>query len=190
MNNTSKWLSTLVVSFASFNVSFAETPKPAVTEAAAVSITATVEAIDYKNRSITLKGPEGNTQTMVVGPEATRFDKVKKGDVVQVDYLESVAVVVQSPDKQIATAEGTQSVIVRNQGRKPSGTLVQTDVVTATVEKIDAKARKATLKGPNGNMFNISIAPDVENLENVKKGDQLLVQVTRSLALDVRKPGK
>jgi Cu/Ag efflux protein CusF len=163
--------------------------KPGVFEAAAKTVTATVVEIDYKTRAVTLQeGKDGPQTTMVVTPEATRFNEIKKGDIVQIDYLESVGVMVQSPDKTIATAEGSSSVMVRNQGKKPSGVMTETDVVTATVVTVNAKKRTATLKGPAGNTFNIDVAPDVTNLENVKKGDQVLVKYTRTVAIDVRKP--
>lgn len=162
--------------------------KPAVFEAAVVSLKATVKDIDYKNRTVTLQKEDGEMVSMDVGPEAVRFNEVKKDDVVEIDYMESIGIVVQSPDAEIATAEGSNMTMVRNQGKKPSGVAVATDVVTATVVKIDAKTRKATLKGPQGNTFDIDVAPDVENLKNVKKGDQVMVKYTRTLAIDVRKP--
>jgi hypothetical protein len=167
----------------------ADQAKPGVFEAAAGTLTATVVDIDYTNRMVTLKDDKGSIMSMQVGPEAVRFNEVKKGDVVQIDYLESVGVVVTSPSDTIATAQGSSTVMVRNKGKKPSGEMVTTDVVTATVVKINAKTRKATLKGPNGNEFVIDVAPDVQNLQNVKKGDQVLVKYTRTLAIDVRKPG-
>lgn len=162
--------------------------KPAAVEAAVVSLTATVKDIDYKTRNVTLQKKDGSTVSMEVGPEAIRFNEIKKGDVVKVDYMESVAVVVQSPDAEIATAEGSNVAVVRNQGKKPSGVAVATDVVTATVVKINAKTRKATLKGPQGNLIDLDVSPDVQNLENVKKGDQVLVKYTRTLAINVEKP--
>ena len=127
-------------------------PKPGVLNAAAASVTATVESIDYTTRMISLKTPDGNVQTMEVGPGVVRFNEIKKGDLIQVDYLESVVVVVQDPHETISSAQGSSTVLVRNKGKSPSGTVVQTDVVTATVVKINAKKRKATLRGPDGNV--------------------------------------
>lgn len=176
--------------FADDRASLATTDKPGVLEAASDSITATVVAIDYKTREVTLKAEDGTVETIVAGPDVARLNDVKKGDVVTVDVLEAVAVIVQSPDKTISSAEGTNSVIIRNQGKKPSGMKVDTQVVTATVVSIDAKNRTAVLKGPKGNQFKISIAPDVQNLQNVKKGDQVIVKVTRTVAVAVSKPVK
>lgn len=162
--------------------------KPAALETAVGSITATVKNIDYKTRMVTLEKADGTTVDMEVGPEAVRFNEVKKGDIVEIDFMMSVAVVVQSPDTEIASVEGSNVAIVRNEGKKPSGVAVATDVVTATVVKVNAKKRTATLKGPDGKTMDIDVAPDVKNLENVKKGDKILVKLTRTLAIDVRKP--
>lgn len=163
--------------------------KPAAVEAAVVSMTATVKSIDYATRMITLEKSDGSTVSMEVGPEAVRFNEIKKGDIVEIDAMVSVAMLVQSPDTKIDSVEGSNVAIVRNEGKKPSGVAVATDVVTATVLKINAKKRTATLKGPDGMTYDIDVAPDVKNLENVKKGDKVMVKLTRTLAIDVRKPG-
>ena len=188
-----RWMLAALVSIGFWNAMAAdemktEKAKPVALEAAAASTTSTVEDIDYKTRAITLKGENGDVVTTTVGPEVTRFEKIKKGDIVTVDYLASVTVVVQSPDDQVASAEGSQSVIIRNQGKKPSGMKVDTDVITATVEKIDVKKRTAMLKGPKGNLLSVNIAPDVAHLENVKKGDMVMVKITRTIAIEVSKP--
>jgi Cu/Ag efflux protein CusF len=70
--------------------------KPAMVDAAVVSITATVKAIDYKTRMVTLEKSDGTTVDMQVGEEAVRFNEVKKGDIVDIDFMVSVAMVVES----------------------------------------------------------------------------------------------
>jgi hypothetical protein len=164
-------------------VAGAKLAAPFVVDAGSQSMTATVVDIDHEARTVTLEDPSGNMLTMQVGPEAARFNEIEKGDKVKVDYLESVAVAVASPGEADPSVQASESFVVRNPGKKPSGTAVKTDVVTATVEKIDAKERIATLKGPEGEMLNVSIAPDVPVLP--EQGDQVVVKVTRSLALDI-----
>jgi hypothetical protein len=164
------------------------TSKPGVVEAAAASMTGTVTAIDYKTRMVTLKSSEGKEATMEVGPEAVRFNEVKKGDKIKIDYLESVAVMVTNPHDTVGSGEAPGTLFVRNKTAKPSAVAVHTRVVTATVEKINAKKRTAVLKGPDGNEFPIDIAPDVQHLENVKKGDQVVVKYTTSVGITVSKP--
>jgi len=60
---------------------------PGVVMADLSVITATVEAIDTANRTVTLKGPGGRSVTLKVGPNAKNFDQVKVGDKVKFRFL-------------------------------------------------------------------------------------------------------
>jgi Cu/Ag efflux protein CusF len=65
-----------------------------------IVITGAVTAIDYAKRTVTLVGPEGNSRTFEVGPAATRFDAVKKGDNVVVTLKVSTTLEVITPPKK------------------------------------------------------------------------------------------
>ncbi|HET9488687.1 MAG TPA: hypothetical protein VFR64_02860 [Methylomirabilota bacterium] len=58
-------------------------------------ITATVETIDYDSRTVTLKGPEGETRTIAVDPSVERFRDVKVGDQVVVRHTEALAIIIK-----------------------------------------------------------------------------------------------
>ena len=58
-------------------------------------ITATFDAIDYNKREVTLRGPGGDTRTIVVDPRVERLREVKVGDEVVVRHTEAVAVTVK-----------------------------------------------------------------------------------------------
>jgi len=51
-----------------------------------VSIQASVESLDLKNRLVTLKGPAGNLVTIEVSEAVERLDEIEVGDVVTADY--------------------------------------------------------------------------------------------------------
>jgi hypothetical protein len=164
-----------------------ETAKPGVVDSVHESVVATVEGIDHEKRSITLKLPDGNKVTMEVGPQVARFNEIKQGDRIKVDYLESVAVAVVPPDQAEGAVRTGENFLVRNpESKKPGATAVHTEVVTATVQKIDVAGHTATLQMPDGGMVDISIAPDVPNINNVKPGDQVVVEQTRALALNIQ----
>src|SRR6185369_766501 len=67
----------------------AQSDKGSRQEAILVTLTASVETIDYTNREVTLKGPLGNSVTFVVDPAVKRLNEVKVGDRVQADYFVS-----------------------------------------------------------------------------------------------------
>jgi len=76
--------------------------KPGETPAGAVgrevTVTATITAIDKKARTVTLKGPEGNTETVKVR-DAKNLEGVKAGDLVDITYTQALAVALDKPAK-------------------------------------------------------------------------------------------
>jgi len=160
---------------------------PGVIVADTVKITATVEAIDYAKRTVTLKGPEGNTRTLKVGEAARNFDQVKVGDQVVAQYFESVALYVKKPGGQPSAGE-TNVVQMAPRGAKPEGVVVNTTELTATVEAIDYAKRTVTLKGPEGNSVTLKVDKSAKNFKNVKKGDQVVARYTEAVAISVQKP--
>ena len=72
--------------------------KPAAGVAEAVSVTATVEAIDKANSKVTLKGPEGHEVTVKV-KDPTKLEGVAVGDSVQLTYTQALAISVHPAPK-------------------------------------------------------------------------------------------
>ena len=72
---------------------------PAGVVASQVTITATVDAIDMKKPSVTLKGPEGNTKEIKV-KDPKKLKNVKVGDKVVITYTEALALSVEKAGKK------------------------------------------------------------------------------------------
>ena len=64
-----------------------------------VEVTAKVESINYKKRTMTLKGPEGNIRKVAVDKSVKKFKNIKKGDEVVLRITEAVAVKVEGQGK-------------------------------------------------------------------------------------------
>ena len=77
-----------------------ETSKPGETPAGAVAreitVTATIEAIDKKAQTVTIKGPEGNTETIKV-KNPKNLEGVKVGDLVDITYAQALALALDKP---------------------------------------------------------------------------------------------
>jgi len=73
--------------------------KPGAAGARVVTVTATVEKIDRKKQTVTLRGPEGNQRTIKVKNPA-HLEKVKVGDLVEFTFTEAVAIAVEKPGKR------------------------------------------------------------------------------------------
>jgi hypothetical protein len=77
--------------------------RPAIAGAREVQAIAKVTAVSKKDKTISLKGPRGNTVTLdVQNPD--QFKVVKVGDDVRVTYTEAVAVSVEPASKPAAKA--------------------------------------------------------------------------------------
>ncbi len=74
---------------------------PAGVGARAVTVTAKIKAIDKKNNTVTLKGPQGNMRTVKV-KDPSKLDKVKVGDLVSITYTEALAISVEPTTKRAA----------------------------------------------------------------------------------------
>jgi hypothetical protein len=161
--------------------------KPVAVDSDVVTMNATVESVDHSKREMTLRGENGNKVTLKVGPDVTRFNEVKPGDTVQIDYFDAVAVALHPQGSTVPTS-GAQTAVVRDPGKRPSGSVTDTAVVSAEVKNVDEGKRELTLRGPDGNDMQVHVPPTVPDLEQVKPGDHLTVRYTRSLAIAVRKP--
>jgi hypothetical protein len=165
-------------------------------------MTATVEDIDQAKRTVLLRGEGGREAMITVGKEAKNFDQIKKGDRVTAEYLEATAIAVRKPGMPSpeplaiggpsgASAAGQPSatqldvVEVAPPGQPPAGMQASITEITASVEDIDYGKRQVTLKGPLGNMRTIDIGPNVKDLDQVKKGDEIVIRHTEAVLLAV-----
>lgn len=74
-----------------------ETPAGAVGQE--VTVTATITAIDKTAHTVTIKGPNGNTET-VKAKDPKNLDRVKVGDLVEISYMQALAVSLDKPAKK------------------------------------------------------------------------------------------
>ena len=81
----------------------------------------------------------------------------------------------------------TASTVTSNQPGKVS--MAETVKASATVTAIDKATRKVTLKNADGKTFEVVASADVKNFDQVKVGDQLVVQYVQALTMEVKKGG-
>jgi len=149
-----------------------------------VTMVAVVEAIDLATRQVTLRGPQGNTQTITVGEEARNLPQLKVGDRVVVDFYQGLAMALTPSRTGVRKRVETTTEQRAALGQKPGGMVVQTVEVDATVQAVDLKARTVTLRGPKRTLT-LDVAKDV-NLNQVKVGDQVHAVYQEALAISVR----
>ena len=150
-----------------------------------IDLTATVEAIDYERRSITLKGPDGKSVILRASKKVKNFGEIAKGNMVTAEYLDSVAVIVRKPDG--ASHPGyLKEVSVTQQGDESDGLPVDTVVLLGTVEAIDYALRSVTFKGADGVIKSYKVDSRVKKFRDIYQGDKIYLRVTEFLALRIK----
>jgi len=161
--------------------------KPARAMGEAISVTATVEEINYDSRIVTIKGPQGRSVTLKVSDDAYNFNHVKAGDLVDIVYSTSVVILLEEADDGAVPSHVKQAGMIRApEGQKPEGVMVDVMDVTAIVEDIDYENRIVDLKGTYGNIISVEVDEKVENFKNIKKGDLVKARYTEAMAISVR----
>lgn len=79
--------------------------RPGVAAARQVQVMANVIAVNAKTKTVTLKGPKGNTVDLVL-EDPKQVARIKKGDQVEAVYTEALAVSVEPAPKPAAPAKG------------------------------------------------------------------------------------
>jgi hypothetical protein len=154
-----------------------------------VKVTAAVTAVNKETRELTLKGKDGKTETIKVGPQVKRFDEVAVGDTLVVEYEEGLALEFQLP------GEKSQPVDVAVVGGKagkdqaPGGAVAAAVTATVTVTAVDLPNRMVVFQGPQGNYHQVKAGKNVQ-LDRLKVGDRLFATYTRAVAINLEKAKK
>ena len=64
---------------------------------------------------------------------------------------------------------------------------VETESYSGTISAIDAETRMVTVKGDGGGEAQINVGPEAKNFGQLKVGDRVTMELTRALALELRK---
>ena len=152
--------------------------------------TATVKAIDADKRIVTLQTEDGDTIDVKCGKEVRNFDQIKIGDQVKAAAMERVVVAVgkdKGADAAAAAADGTTMIARAPKGGKPGIIISNTDQITARIDAVDPAKQTVTLQGIDDKPQTIRVASDVD-LSSVKQGDEVVIRVTKGVALWVAQP--
>ncbi|HET6412964.1 MAG TPA: hypothetical protein VFG53_12980 [Anaeromyxobacter sp.] len=163
------------------------TKKPSFESSATATATVTVDSVDLKKRTITFHTPSGELETVEVGKKVKNLDRVKPGDELTVTYREYSRLSVYPAGAVLPQTEAGEGMATASQGEKPATVAGAHFTMTATVEKLDKKTGKVTLKGENGETRTLT-ARNKKNLQNVEVGDQVVLTHEKAIAASVKTP--
>ena len=160
--------------------------KPAP-ESTPVTRTATIEAIDEANRTVTLKGSTGNREVIKAPEQMEGFNSLRVGDQVTATYFTAIAVTVRKPGDPAPPAEPLTTT--QRKDRTPGSISRREQTFRVTVEAIDPKAPSLTVKGPEGRVVPLAVQ-DATQIQGVKVGDTVDVTYYEALLVKVDRAPK
>ena len=152
-----------------------------------VTVAVTIEAIEAKTRTLTVKDAKGMYELVQVPPEVTRFPELKVGDKITARYYDNVVVRVKKPNEPAVNMDS--AAITPGAGARPSATAAVQQTATVTITAIDTKAQSLTVKGENGYLYSRRVK-DAKALGQLKVGDRLELTWTEALLISVETPKK
>lgn len=152
-----------------------------------VVMTATIQALNVKERIVVLADAEGNVRIVEVIPEVNNFDQLAIGDVVTSEFYESVALQIAEPDAKPMETEGI-TVISAPKGAKPG--VVKIKIISEIVEVVGVNRKYNILRyrAPGKQVAILKVDPKVSTMTNLKPGKKILVTRTEAVAISVDKP--
>jgi Cu/Ag efflux protein CusF len=150
------------------------------------TVSGTIEKIDHKTRSVTIKGENGASVDVAAPRDMTRFDELKVGDHVTASYYESVALAVVPPG---AATPATSSSMKRTPsgGATPGGTAVRQMTTTVTIMGLDPNTHEVTFRRANGDVRTVTVDDPTlrDKIAQMKPGDRVQVTYTEALAASI-----
>jgi len=152
-----------------------------------VVMTATIQALNVKERLVVLADAEGNVRVVEAPPEVKNFDQLAIGDVVTTEFYESVALQIAAPDAAPMKTEDIE-VITAAKGDKPG--MVTIEIVSEVVEVvgIDRATNMLKFRAPGKQVDRVKVDPKVSDLSKLKPGKKILVTRTEAVAVSVETP--
>jgi hypothetical protein len=160
-------------------------PNPIAFEEEVVTVPVTVEDIDKKARSIVARAPDGTRSTVKIPEDVQGFDRLKKGDKIDLSYYRAVAVSVIPGGSSAATAAQQKSDVQRASSGHSGARPVTT---SATVTSANKSNGAVEIKGPNGKVHTVTPQDSAvqKNMQGLKPGDVIQIVYTEAVATALR----
>ena len=160
--------------------------EPSAGEATTASFS--VERIDRANRSMVVQGPDGSRMTVRVAPTVEAFDKLEKGDQVELDYYASTVLSFGPTNTPAAEAQEAPT-----RASAPALGAVGAPPITtaARVTTVDKNGGALQITTPDGLPQTLLVRDPAgrRQLRSLSPGDMVVVTYAEPVAVGLRKGG-
>ena len=150
-----------------------------------IEVTARVDAIDAKTRTLTLMAPNDQVVEYIADEDVRNFDQIEVGNMVVANIIRSLKLELVE-DGKMDEGEAKGAMARAEKGEMPGAAVGSQVTFMTEVVKVDQPNNTISLKGPEGEV----VAFDVHNpvqFEVVKEGDKVQATYTEAIAIEVRK---
>jgi hypothetical protein len=167
----------------------AAAPTQASTEglvsATVVTVHGKIVKVNKARKQVTLEGPEGRRVTLDV-QNPYNLNAAKVGAPFVARYYEIVTVRKKKPGETVPSASLKGGIATATPGGVPGAAGEMHLTLLVTVEAIDESKGTVTIKGPDGSVETVK-ARNPQNLKRLKVGDDLVVSISRAIAISLEK---
>ncbi len=164
--------------------------KGAVRGAESIVMQGRIIAIDQESRRVTLKGGSGKELSFVAGPEVKNFAQLKVGDIVTLNFIQSLALELKKGGQELRQRVESGETISAQPGQKPMGGESMTVRIIADVTAVNRKTGVVSLRGPQRTL-DLKVK-DKTMLKEIAVGDQVEATFVEATVISVSaaKPAK
>ncbi len=149
-------------------------------------INVTVADVDAAGRKVTLRAPDGSTNSFTAKPDNRTFDQLKTGEALQATVTRQLVIFLRSNGARLNDPPAVAAALTPDNAES---NLAKSDTleVIARVAAVDRKRRQVTLELPNGTLKTFAIRKDVD-LKKARLGDEVVIRTRSAVVLAPEKP--
>jgi hypothetical protein len=140
------------------------------------------------DRTLVLKGENGEQVSVVAGPDVRNFDQIKPGDQVSIVYHVGIAAEVKPKGTPLAPPTHSSYEKRAQPGAKPGGSVGQELATTVQIESVDTSFNTVTFKKSDGVTRTVAVEdPEARKfIRTLKPGDPVEIRYSEAVAVSVK----
>lgn len=148
---------------------------------------ATIQSIDAKTRSVTLRTADGRTEVVQVQPDVD-LTRLKKGDVVLLSAYQRLSVKALPPGTAPLGVVREAAMARSQPGQQPGRAVAEVTKVVSEVAAIDLVNNTVTLRGADGALQTLSVKnpENQQKLKTLRPGDLVEINLLEVVAVGLK----
>ena len=148
-------------------------------------IDATVVAVDATDRTLVLRGPQGNEMVLRVGPDVRNLAQVEAGDTLRVSYFTGYLISMTEPGQAGSDAEIAAGRA--EEGERPGAIVGATMRATVEILSVEDDGKAVSFRDTDGRIRSIQVhREDAQKfVRQLSQGDLVDIRYSEAIAVTV-----